>query len=144
MVIGRGRRREHPQPTFCTTTTKKKVRGKNTGKKVREKIVRPEGHLRSRHFVTSDEKGPTRADITQLPVALAQNILPNRASSGHVTSGHFRSLPVAPPQIRLELCPYTTDKLKIEPSNILLLNHIVVYINICSYKRQGILFKPNK
>ena len=29
MVIGRGRRREHPQPTFCTnTTTKKKVRGK--------------------------------------------------------------------------------------------------------------------
>jgi len=23
MVIGRGRRREHPQPTFCTTTKKK-------------------------------------------------------------------------------------------------------------------------
>jgi hypothetical protein len=22
MVIGRGRRREHPQPTFCTTTKK--------------------------------------------------------------------------------------------------------------------------
>jgi hypothetical protein len=28
MVIGRGRRREHPQPTFCTTT-KKKARGKS-------------------------------------------------------------------------------------------------------------------
>jgi hypothetical protein len=35
-----------------------------------------------------------------------------------------------------------------KPSNIFLLifllNHIVVYINNCSYKRQGILFKPNK
>ena len=31
-----------------------------------------------------------------------------------------------------------------EPSNIFLLNHIVVYINNCSYKRQGILFKPYK
>jgi hypothetical protein len=28
--------------------------------------------------------------------------------------------------------------------NFNLLNHIVVYINNCSYKRQGILFKPNK
>jgi hypothetical protein len=42
MAIGRGRRREHPQPTLCTTTTKKKVREKSpgkqsTGKKVREK-----------------------------------------------------------------------------------------------------------
>jgi hypothetical protein len=27
---------------------------------------------------------------------------------------------------------------------LILLNHIVVYINNCSYKRQGILFKPNK
>ena len=35
MVIGRGRRREHPQPTLCTTTTKKKVRKKSTGKKIR-------------------------------------------------------------------------------------------------------------
>jgi hypothetical protein len=49
MAIGRGRRRELPQPTFCTTTTKKKVREKNTGKKVWEKIVRPDrassGHV---------------------------------------------------------------------------------------------------
>ena len=28
MAIGRGRRREHPQPTFFTTT-KKKTRGEN-------------------------------------------------------------------------------------------------------------------
>jgi hypothetical protein len=47
MVIGRGRRREHPQPTFCTTTKKKS----------REK----DGHT--------------------------QNILSDRAYSGHVTSG---------------------------------------------------------
>jgi len=47
MVIGRGRRREHPYPT--RTTTKKKARGKA-------------GH--------------------------AQNILPDRAASGH---GLFRS-----------------------------------------------------
>ena len=40
MVIGRGRRREHPQPTICTTTTKKKVREKSTGKQSTGKKVR--------------------------------------------------------------------------------------------------------
>ena len=44
MVIERGRRREHPQPTMCTTTKKKgrkqkygkkRYGGKITGKKVR-------------------------------------------------------------------------------------------------------------
>jgi hypothetical protein len=44
----------------------------------------------------------------------------------------------------MQFCILVQDKLKIEPSNIFLLNHIVVYINNCSYKRQGILFKPNK
>jgi hypothetical protein len=37
-------------------------------------------------------KGPTRADIAQLPVAHAHNILPDRVTSGHVTdvtSGHM-------------------------------------------------------
>ena len=37
-------------------------------------------------------KGPTRADIAQLPVAHAQNILPDSVTSGHVTdvtSGHM-------------------------------------------------------
>ena len=87
--------------TFCTTITKKKVwekkvRGKKVrGKKYGEKsmgkkstgknIKAEQGLFRSRDFVTSGEKGPTRADIAQLSVAHAQNILPNMASS--VTSG---------------------------------------------------------
>ena len=68
--------------------------------------------------VTSGEKGPTRADIAQLPVAHVQSILPNRSPSGHVTSGYFWSsmrtvsLPlaplIAPPQMRLEPYSYTT------------------------------------
>ena len=58
MVIGRGRHREHLQPTFCTTKKK--------------------GPLP----VTSlSSKGPTRADIVQRPVAHA-HILPDMASSG--------------------------------------------------------------
>ena len=47
MVIGRGRRREHPQQTFCTTTKKKGrkkyakiVREMERGKKVRGEEVR--------------------------------------------------------------------------------------------------------
>ena len=48
--------------------------------------------FRSRDFVTSGEKSPTRADIAQRPVAHAQNIFPNMASSGHVTSGSSSSL----------------------------------------------------
>ena len=45
MVIGRGRRTEHPQPTFYTTTKKIRTKikytgtkrtGKNTGKQVRQ------------------------------------------------------------------------------------------------------------
>jgi len=35
------------------------------------------GLFRSLDFVTSGEKGTTRADIVQLPVAHAQNILPD-------------------------------------------------------------------
>ena len=73
----------------------KKVQGKNTGKKVRErestgKKVRPDGLFRSREFVSSGEKGSTRSDIAQLPVAHAQNTLPNRplsVTSLPVTSG---------------------------------------------------------
>jgi hypothetical protein len=41
MVIERGRRREHPQPTMCTTTKKKgrkqKYGKKGTGKNYRQK-----------------------------------------------------------------------------------------------------------
>jgi hypothetical protein len=73
----------------------------------------------SRDFVTSGEKGPTTADIAQHPVTHAQNILPYMASSGHVTSGHFRSchfwssmrndpIPLDPPQMLLFNHQYTT------------------------------------
>jgi hypothetical protein len=59
-----------------------------------------QGLFRSRDFVTSGEKGPTRADIAQLPIAHAQNILPDMASSGHFRSNmRTASLPVAPPQM---------------------------------------------
>jgi hypothetical protein len=74
----------------------KKIREKSPGKKVREikygKKVRQD-RTSSGHVTVSLplKKGPTRADIAQLPVVHAQNILPNRAPSGHVTSGHFRS-----------------------------------------------------
>ena len=70
--------------------------GKSTGGNVRGKIIREkkyggnrkarQGLFRSRDFVTSCEKGPTRADIAQLPVAHAQNILPDRARDWR----HFR------------------------------------------------------
>jgi hypothetical protein len=43
----------------------------------------------SRDFVTSGEKGPTRADSAQLSVEHAQNTLPDMASSGHVTSAPY-------------------------------------------------------
>ena len=36
-------------------------------------------------------KGPTRADIAQLPVAHAHDILPDRVTFGHVTSGSTTS-----------------------------------------------------
>jgi hypothetical protein len=64
--------------------------------------------------VTSGQKGPTRSDIAQLPVAHTQNILPiwhvTDVTSGHVTSGHaqWSDPPHHPPQIITELSPYTT------------------------------------
>ena len=36
-------------------------------------------------------KGPTRADMAQIPVVHAHNILPDSATSGHMTSGHVTS-----------------------------------------------------
>jgi hypothetical protein len=38
MDIGRGRRREHPQPIFFVLLLRKKVREKSTGKKYGKKI----------------------------------------------------------------------------------------------------------
>ena len=76
MVIGRGRRREHPNQHVVLLR-----------KKYGKKSKAGQGLFRSRDFVTSGEKGLTRADFAQLPVAHAQNILPNRTASGH---GLFR------------------------------------------------------
>jgi hypothetical protein len=72
--------------TFSEVAPGKKYGEKSMGKKSTGKNIKAEqGLFRSRDFVTSGEKGPTRADIAQLSVAHAQNILPNMASS--VTSG---------------------------------------------------------
>ena len=69
------------------TTTKKKARGKS---RACAEPTSGQGHFRTGplpvtwlcHFRS---KGPTRADMAQLPVAHAQNILPDRVTSGHVT-----------------------------------------------------------
>ena len=68
---------------------KKKARGKS---RACAEPTSGQGHFWSRdcHFRS---KGPTRADMAQLPVAHAQNILLDRVTSGHVTSTrHFRLL----------------------------------------------------
>jgi hypothetical protein len=75
---------------YGKNNTRKKYGEKNTGKKfgkqkVRGKIYGKKNYGRSRDFVTSGERGPTRADI--VPVAHAHNILPNR----DFRSRHFRS-----------------------------------------------------
>jgi hypothetical protein len=49
MAIGRGRRREHPQPTFCST--KKKVREKSKGKSA--DVVE---NTTNQHFCTTTKK----------------------------------------------------------------------------------------
>ena len=69
MVIGRRRRREHPQPTFCTTTL---VRRKNAGEKVGHAQNILPVRFSSGHVTLS--KGPTRADIAHV-----HNILPDSA-----------------------------------------------------------------
>jgi hypothetical protein len=61
--------------------------------------------MRRTYFRDFRSKCPTRAAIAQLPVTHVQNILLYSAIS--VT--WLTWLPVAPPQIRLELSPYTTN-----------------------------------
>jgi hypothetical protein len=84
MVIGRGRRREHPQPTICTTTTKKKVRGnKVRGKKYGEKKYG--GKSRD---VTSGQ-ACARYHFRLFPIAPPQMLLENRLYTTHIyTSNH--------------------------------------------------------
>ena len=90
MVIGSGRRREHPQPTLCTTTTKKKVREKSTGKQSTGKKVREK---RTGKKVRGKKYGGKSRDVT----------------SGQACARyHFRLFPIAPPQMLLENRLYTT------------------------------------
>jgi hypothetical protein len=99
MVIGRGRRGEHPQPTFCTTTTKKKVREKSTEKQVREKSTEKQVREKSTGKQSTGKKyggkkyGGKSRDVT----------------SGQACARyHFRLFPIAPPQMLLENRLYTT------------------------------------
>jgi hypothetical protein len=153
MVIGRGRRRNHPKGSrdlrslrvlrnfrLPMRTPKGTPRGikwpsvamlllyyykeKSAGKsRACAEHTSGQGHFRQGLFRSGDwchfrSKGPTRADMGQLPVAHTQNILPDRVTSGHVTdvtSGHVTSghaqwsdPPQDPPQIRLCPSPYTT------------------------------------
>ena len=103
------------------TTTKKKKCGKS---RACAEHTSGQGHFRTGplpvtwlcHFRS---KGPTRADITQLPVA--HSILPTKVTSGqglfrsrdwcYFRSHDFRLLLIAPPQILTELYPYTTGVL---------------------------------
>ena len=101
MAIGRGRRREHTKNTkgvaqlpvaHAHTQGNPEegssdlrshpvamlllLRKKNAGGKSRSCAEHTSGQdlFRSREFVTSGQKGPTRADMAQLPVAHAHNI----------------------------------------------------------------------
>jgi hypothetical protein len=150
MVIGRGRRREHPMdtsegvtwPSVTTGVAQLSVAHAHTqgnpegvtwplvtsGSHVTTVLLyghaqnllpvrttSGQGLFQSRdcHFRS---KGPTRADMAQLPVAHAQNILPDRVTSchvtdvtsSHVTSGHAQWSD--PPQMLTELYPYTTEE----------------------------------
>ena len=66
MVIGCGRRREHPQRTFCTsTTTKKKVRGKKVwGKKRGEKEKKRENGTGKSRGGIEGKSHVTAGDVT--------------------------------------------------------------------------------
>jgi hypothetical protein len=99
------------QMTFGShvTTTKKK----NCGKKPDILPVRASSGYVTFHFRS---KGHTRADIAQLPVAHAHNLLPDRARDWHDFRSHdFRLLLIAHPQILTELYPYTTYRDYFDP-----------------------------
>jgi hypothetical protein len=71
MVIGRGRRIEHPQPTFLyyyyENSTGKKVREKRNGEQITGKNSKAgQGLFRSRHFRSSMRNGPILLDPPQI------------------------------------------------------------------------------
>ena len=76
---------------ICTTTMVRKKHGKRQGMRIVYFRFRSGplpvtlvwGHFRSWHFRS---KGPTRAEIAQLAVAHAQNILPDRGLKHHQTN----------------------------------------------------------
>ena len=71
----------------------RKKRGKKPG--MRRTYFRDRNTSGQVTDVTSGQKGPVRADMAQLPVAHAQNILPdNERDWRHFRSRHFRSCAV--------------------------------------------------
>ena len=118
MVIGRGRRREHPMDTSKGSRDLRSLRMLHNFR-LRTLKGTPKGSSDLRQPCHFRSNYPIRADIAQLPVAHAQNILPDRFISGHVTdvaSGHVNSghaqwsdPPHDPPQILICPSPYTTD-----------------------------------
>ena len=113
---GSSDRRSHPVAILLLL---RKKRGEKTGHAQNLLPVRAtsgQGPFRPRDFVTSCQKDPTRADMAQLPVGHAQNILPDNhcrhfrsCDWRHFPSRNFRLLHrIAPPQILPELYPYTT------------------------------------
>ena len=103
--------RETPQKSTKKSYGKKireKVRKKVWEKKVRKKNYGKKG----RETPSSGEKAPTRGKMTSPKKITRENSRHFNVTSGlgPVTSGHAQwSLPVAPPQMRLCPCPYTTD-----------------------------------
>ena len=82
---GSSDRRSHPVAILLLL---RKRRGEKTGHAQNLLPVRAtsgQGPFRPRDFVTSCQKDPTRADMAQLPVGHAQNILPDNHCR------HFRS-----------------------------------------------------
>ena len=122
MVIGRGRRREHPKPTFCTTT-KKKAREKAGHAQNILPCRTCSGHVISGSHVTdvtSCEKTPLGRTLRNFRLRMRRTYFRTGPQSrdfrhmtdvtfGHVTSGH--DPPHGPPQIITELYPYTTYSL---------------------------------
>ena len=64
MVIGRGSRREHPQPTFCSTTKKKNAEKTGYAQNILPvKAASGQGLFRWRDRRHFRWKGPTKVDI---------------------------------------------------------------------------------
>jgi hypothetical protein len=75
MIIGRGRHREHPQPTLFTTTTGVAQLPLHTPKRTPKGVKWPSG--------TSGSHGTTTKKKAREKAGHAQSLLPVRATSGH-------------------------------------------------------------